>query len=113
MKYLIHDAPGFKLEVVITQHPITGPTVEFVSTWPRANHPYPHRLLSLTLPPESFGRLAEVIADEARISAEEAAQESAIRQLESRLGVDVDRSDPMIGAMAQLEMSMMAMGRRQ
>ena len=68
MKHIIHDAPGFKLEVVITQHPITGPTVEFFSTWPRANHPYPHRLLSLTVPPESFGRLAEAIANEASIS---------------------------------------------
>jgi hypothetical protein len=37
-----------------------------------------------------------------------AAQEAAIQQLESRLGADVDRSDPMLGAMAQLEMSMMA-----
>jgi hypothetical protein len=40
-------------------------------------------------------------------------QETAIRQLESRLGVGIDRTDPMLGAMAQMEMALMAMGRRQ
>jgi hypothetical protein len=42
-----------------------------------------------------------------------AAQEAAIQQLESRLGVDVDRSDPMLGAMASLEMALMAKFRSQ
>ena len=59
MKHIIHDAPGFKLEVAVSHHPISGPTVEIFSIWPRANHPDPHRLLSLTLPPESLLRLAK------------------------------------------------------
>ena len=61
MKHIIHDAPGFKLEVAVSHHPISGPTVEIFSIWPRANHPDPHRLLSLTLPPESLLRLAKAL----------------------------------------------------
>lgn len=61
MKHTVHDAPGFKLEVAVFHHPISGPTVEIMSTWPKANHPDPHRLLSLTLPPESLIRLARVL----------------------------------------------------
>ena len=41
-----------------------------------------------------------------------AAQEAAIQQLESRLNVSIDRSDPMLGAMAELEFSLMAKCRR-
>jgi hypothetical protein len=58
MKQTIHDAPGFILEVAVSHHSTTDPTVELFSIWPRANHPDPHRLLSLTLPPESLIRLA-------------------------------------------------------
>jgi hypothetical protein len=65
MKHLIHDAPGYKLELVVTHHPVSGPTVEFFSTWPRATHPDPHRLLSLTLPNDSLLRLAGAIAEAA------------------------------------------------
>ena len=65
MKHTIHDAPGFKLEVAVSHHPISGPTVEIFSVWPRANHPDPHRLLSLTLPAESLIRLAKVLEDAA------------------------------------------------
>lgn len=61
MKYLIHDAPGYRLEAVVTQHLIAGTTLELYSTWPKANHPDPHRMIVLTLPPESFVRLGEVI----------------------------------------------------
>lgn len=61
MKYLIHDAPGYRLEAVVTRHPITGSTLELYSTWPGANHPDPHRLVTLTLPVESFARFCEVI----------------------------------------------------
>jgi hypothetical protein len=35
-------------------------------------------------------------------------REAAIQHLEDRLGVVIDRSDPMIGAMALMEMSMVA-----
>ena len=66
MKYLIHDAPGFRLEIDVTRDPYCGTTLEFVSTWPKANHPDPHRLLSLTLPQESLLLLAEAIAASAR-----------------------------------------------
>ena len=61
MKHTIHDAPGFKLEIAVSHHPISGPTIEIFSIWPRANHPDPHRLLSLTLPPESLIRMAKVL----------------------------------------------------
>jgi hypothetical protein len=36
----------------------------------------------------------------------QAAQENALLQLEDRLGVTIDRSDPMLGAMASMEMAM-------
>jgi len=62
--YTIHDAPGFKLEVAVSYHPASGHTIEFYSTWPTANHPEPHRLLSLTLPGSSFHRLAKVLEKE-------------------------------------------------
>lgn len=101
MKYPIHDAPGYKLEATFTCHPITGPTLELHSTWPTANHPEPHRLLSLTLPPESFARFAQFIAQEVR-------QEEAMQQLENRLNATVDRGDPTQGAMATIEMALMA-----
>ncbi len=67
MQHLIHDAAGFRLDATVTHHPIAGPTLEIHSTWPKANHPEPHRLLSLTLPVESFLRLAELIAKEVRL----------------------------------------------
>ena len=35
-------------------------------------------------------------------------RELAIQQLENRLGVTVDRTDPMLGAMAAMEMSLAA-----
>lgn len=62
MKHLIHDAPGFRLEVGVTRDAHGNATLEFFSTWPRANHPEPHRLLTLTLPTESFARLAKAAA---------------------------------------------------
>ena len=64
MKQLIHDAPGFQLTASITHHPICGPTLQLHTVWPTANHPEPHRLLSLTLPPESFVWLAALIGSE-------------------------------------------------
>ena len=42
-----------------------------------------------------------------------AAQEAAIKQLEARLDVGIDRADPMLGAMASLEMALMAKFRSQ
>ncbi len=63
MKHLIHDTPGNRLEAVVTHHPITGSTVELHSTWPRANHPEPHRMITLTLPAESYRALAKVLED--------------------------------------------------
>lgn len=35
-------------------------------------------------------------------------RESAIQQLESRLGLAIDRTDPMLGAIAGIEASLMA-----
>jgi hypothetical protein len=37
--------------------------------------------------------------------------EAAIQHLEARLGIDVDRCDPMFGAMASLELAVIAIGR--
>ncbi len=64
MEHLIHDAPGFQVSAIITHHPTCDPTLQLYTVWPTANHPEPHRLLSLTLPPESFARLAELISRE-------------------------------------------------
>ncbi len=64
MTHLIHDAPGFQVSATITHHPTCGPTLQIHTVWPTANHPEPHRLLSLTLPPESFARLAALIGRE-------------------------------------------------
>lgn len=61
MKNLIHDAPGYRLEATITCHPISGPTLELYDTWPSANHPEPHRKLSLTLPAASLIRLGRLL----------------------------------------------------
>jgi hypothetical protein len=41
-----------------------------------------------------------------------AAYECAVQHLESRLGVAIDRDDPMLGAMAQIELALMAYGER-
>lgn len=61
MKHCIHDAPGYRLEAIATHHPISGTSLELYSTWPRANHPEPHRMITLTLPQESFANLAKVL----------------------------------------------------
>lgn len=65
MLHTVHDAPGFKLDIRVIQNPYAGPTVEFYSTWPNANHPELHKLLSLTLPPESFAQLANILRQNA------------------------------------------------
>ncbi len=39
----------------------------------------------------------------------QAAQENALLQLEGRLGVIIDREDPMLGAMASMELSLAIM----
>jgi hypothetical protein len=67
MLHTVHDAPGFKLDIRVTHDPYAGPTVEFFSTWPKANHPEPHKLLSLTLPPESFAQLANILREIAAV----------------------------------------------
>lgn len=61
MNHRVHDSASFQLDVKVSHHPNSGTTVEFLSTWPKANHPEPHRLLSLTLPPESLHKLARTI----------------------------------------------------
>lgn len=60
-RHLIHSDPAYRLEAAVTHHPITGATVELYSTWPKANHPEPHRLISLTLPEGAFERFRDVI----------------------------------------------------
>ena len=62
---IVHDAKNLRLEAVVTHHPISGATFELHSTWPMANHPEPHRMITLTLPPESFANLARVLAEAA------------------------------------------------
>ncbi len=65
-KHLIHDAPGYRLEAVVSHHPIAGSTFELYSTWPTVNHPEPHRMITLTLPRESYASLASVFEELAR-----------------------------------------------
>jgi len=38
-----------------------GITLELYSVFPGARDPRPHRLLQITLPPEAFGRLVDLI----------------------------------------------------
>lgn len=61
MTITIHDTPGYRLELRATEHPRFGTTLELFTTWPQANHPEPHRLLTLTLPRDAFARLAEAL----------------------------------------------------
>jgi hypothetical protein len=60
MKTTFHDTPALKLEAVITRHR-AGDTLEIFSTWPGANHPEAVRSLCLTLPPESFKQLKNIL----------------------------------------------------
>lgn len=39
-------------------------TLVLDTVWPKANHPYPHRLLTLTLPPDQLRQLGEFILKE-------------------------------------------------
>lgn len=56
----LHSTPGYSLEGRITKHTITGATVELFATYPNALHPRAQRIACLTLPPESFGKLAQL-----------------------------------------------------
>jgi hypothetical protein len=89
MKHLILDAPGYRLEAITTYHPITGTSLELYSTWPTANHPEPHRMITLTLPPESFANLAKVLETLSQPAPLES-QETTISFLEERLRAIVD-----------------------
>ena len=60
---IIHDTPGFRIECRVTQHPITGKTVELFQTMPQAQRPRVQRIACLTLPQASFSRLAELLTD--------------------------------------------------
>jgi len=61
MKHTIYTAPGYQLDAAITDHRITGRTVELLATYPLAQHPRAQRLASFTLPQEAFDRLADVL----------------------------------------------------
>jgi hypothetical protein len=60
----IHNDPGFRIEARVTTHPITGKTVELFQVFPQARHPRSQRLTCLTLPQESFDRLAALFKDD-------------------------------------------------
>lgn len=61
---ILHSTPGFLIEAQVTNHPITGKTVELFQTLPQAQHPRAQRIACLTLPQASFARLAELLTDE-------------------------------------------------
>ncbi len=60
----IHSTPGFLIEARVTNHPITGKTVELFQTMPQAQHVRPQRIACLTLPQASFSRLAALLTDD-------------------------------------------------
>jgi hypothetical protein len=57
-----YDTPSLKLDAVVTKSSV-GTTLEIYSTWPGAKHPDAMCKLSMTLPGESFAKLANVLAD--------------------------------------------------
>jgi hypothetical protein len=61
MKTTIYSDRAYVLEAQVTLHPITGRTVELFATYPMAQHPRAQRIVCLTLPDESFARLADAI----------------------------------------------------
>jgi hypothetical protein len=61
---IIHSTPSFLIEAKVTNHPITGKTVELLQTLPQAQHPRAQRITCLTLPQASFSRLAALLTDE-------------------------------------------------
>jgi hypothetical protein len=60
---IIHSTPGYVLAARVTQHPITGKTVELFQTLPQAQHPRAQRIACLTLPQASLARLAALLTD--------------------------------------------------
>ena len=61
---IIHSTAGYVLETRVTNHPITGKTVELFQTMPQAQHPRAQRIACLTLPQASFSRLAAMLTEE-------------------------------------------------
>ncbi len=55
-KQTIYTDDAFILDVQSTSH-ASGTTVELFTTWPKANHPEPHKKLSLTLPMPAYAEL--------------------------------------------------------
>lgn len=60
----IHSTPGYLIEALVTNHPITGKTVELFQTLPQAQHPRAQRIACMTLPQASFARLAALLTDD-------------------------------------------------
>jgi hypothetical protein len=61
MKATIHSDKAYVLEAQVTRQPTIGRTVELFATYPMAQHPRAQRIVCLTLPDESFARLAALI----------------------------------------------------
>jgi hypothetical protein len=61
---IIHRTPSFLIEAQVTNHPITGKTVELFQTMPQAQYPRAQRIACLTLPQASFSRLAALLTDD-------------------------------------------------
>jgi hypothetical protein len=61
---IIHSTPNFLIEAQVTNHPITGKTVELFQILPQAQHPRAQRIACLTLPQASFARLAALLTDD-------------------------------------------------
>jgi hypothetical protein len=60
----IHSTHNYVLEARVTNHPITGKTVELFQTMPQAQHVRAQRIACLTLPQASFSRLAALLTDD-------------------------------------------------
>ena len=55
-------SPGYRLEGRVIVGVDGSKTLELSSVVPGANHPDPHKLLSVSLPPEGFSRLIEMLS---------------------------------------------------
>jgi hypothetical protein len=53
--------PGYRLEGAVIEGADGTKTLELSSVVPAAAHPDPHKLVSVSLPPEGFSRLVELL----------------------------------------------------
>lgn len=56
----IHASAAYRVDAQVTHH-VCGSTLVLTSLWPGANHPEPHKLLTLTLPADDLVKLGKLL----------------------------------------------------